>query len=198
MKRTLISLFAVAFVAAVAVSASATVSVSLNVLGPTTVPAGAVITLQAVVTANGAETDNSIFGAVNQPVGQAVLAPLGSQINLSTVGTAAPGWSAGSLLCTTAFCTAFSQINGTAPATAGVTGLVIGQLTATLNGSLANGTVVNFNWRTTPTAQRLDWYGITSAPGTSVTIGSIVPEPTTAALIGFGLFGLAFAGRRRA
>jgi hypothetical protein len=196
MKRTLISLIAVAFAAAVAVSASATVSVSLNVVGPTTVPAGSVITLQAVVTADDATTDNTVFGAVNDPVGQATIASGGAQVNLSTVGTAAPGWSSGSALCTTAFCTAFSQINSVGPATAGVTNLVIGTLTATLNGALANGTVVNFNWRTTPSTQRLDWYGLTNAAGASVTIG-VIPEPTTAALIGFGLFGLAFAGRRR-
>ena len=196
MKRTSISLTVAAIVAAFAVSASATVSVSLNVVGPTTVPAGSVITLQAVVTADDATTDSTVFGAVSDPVGQATIASGGSQVNLSTVGTAAAGWVSGALTCTTGFCVAFNQINGTAPATAGVTGLVIGSLTATLNGSLANGTVVNFNWRTTPSTQRFDWYGLTDAPGASVTIGA-VPEPTTAALIGFGLFGLAFAGRRR-
>jgi hypothetical protein len=36
----------------------------------------------------------------------------------------------------------------------------------------------------------------TAAAGSSVTV-SIVPEPTTAALLGLGLFGLAVAGRRR-
>jgi hypothetical protein len=194
MKRTLILALLGLFVAG---TAGAATNVNLNVVGPTTVPAGSVITLQAVVTANGAETDNTVFGAVNQPTGQAVLAPLGTQVNLSTVGTAAAGWSSGSALCTTAFCTAFSQINSQGPATAGVTNLVIGQLAATLAGGLANGTVVNFNWRTTPSTQRLDWYGISSAPGASVTIGGVVPEPTTAALLGLGIFGLALSGRRR-
>ena len=197
MKRTLTSLFAVALVAAFAGAASATVSVSLNVVGPTTVPAGSVITLAAVVTQDDATTDNGVFGAVNDVSGQFTLASSGTQVNLGTVGTAAAGWVSGALTCTTTFCTAFNQINGTAPATAGVTNLVIGSLVATLNGSLANGTVVNFNWRTTPSTQRLDWYGVLQAPGASVTIG-VIPEPTTAALIGFGLFGLAFAGRRRA
>ena len=197
MKRTLTSLVAAAFVTALAISASASVNISLNVVGPTTVPAGAVITLQAVVTSDGGELDNAVFGAVNDPAGQATIAVGAPQINLSTVGVAAPGWSSGSALCTTAFCTVFSQINSIAPSAAGVTNLPIGSVVATLNGSLAPGTVVNFNWRTTPSTQRLDWYGITSAPGASVTIG-VIPEPTTAALIGFGLFGLAFAGRRRA
>jgi hypothetical protein len=198
MKRTLTSLVAVAFVAAVAVSASASTNVTLSVVGPTTVPAGAVITLQAIVTSDGGELDNTIFGAVNDPVGQATIAVgVPNNVSLSTVGLALPGWSAGSALCTTAFCTAFSQINSIGPTAAGVTNLVIGTLVATLNAGLANGTVVTFNWRTTPSTQRLDWYGITNAPGASVTIG-VIPEPTTAALIGFGLFGLAFAGRRRA
>ena len=196
MKRTSISLTVAAIVAAFAVSASATVSVSLNVVGPTTVPAGSLVTLQAVVTADDATTDDTLFGAVNDVSGQFTLASGGSQVSLGTVGTAAPGWVSGALTCTTVWCAAFNQINSINPVTAGVTNLVIGSLTATLNGSLANGTVVNFNWRTTPSTQRLDWYGITSAPGTSVTIGAI-PEPTTAALIGIGLFGLAFAGRRR-
>ena len=198
MKRTLTSLVAVAFVAAIAVSASASTNVTLSVVGPTTVPAGSVIVLQAIVTSDGGELDNSVFGAVNTVSGQYTLVSGGPQTNLSTVGAAAPGWSSGALTCTTAFCVAFSQVNSNGAVAAGVTNLAIGSVTATLNGSLANGTVVNFNWRTTPSTQRLDWYGITSAPGTSVTIGTVVPEPTTAALIGFGLLGLAFAGRRRA
>ena len=194
MKRTLISLVAVAFATAVAVSASAATDVTLSVAGPTTVPAGSVITLQAIVTADGGETDNSVFGAVIQPGAAVATLTAGSQVNLSTVGTAAPGWSSGALTCTTAFCVAFSQVNPNGAQTAGVTNLVIGTMTATLSGALTAGTVVNFNWRTTPSTQRVDWYGLTNGAGTSVTI---VPEPTTAALIGFGLFGLAFAGRRR-
>ena len=197
MKRTLTSLVAVAFVTALAISASASTNVSLSVVGPTTVPAGSVVILAAVVTSDGGELDNAVFGAVNTVSGQFTLASGGPQVNLSTVGVAAPGWSSGALTCTTAFCVAFSQVNSNGAAAAGVTNLAIGSVAATLSGALAPGTVVNFNWRTTPSTQRLDWYGITNAPGTSVTIAAI-PEPTTAAMIGLGLFGLAFAGRRRA
>jgi len=48
---------------------------------------------------------------------------------------------------------------------------------------------------------QLDFFGIyqypISSPDTGTTF-SIIPEPTTATLIGLGLFGLALGGRRRA
>ena len=197
MKRTSILALLGLAVGFYAVSASATVSVSLNVVGPTTVPAGSVITLQGVVTANGSETDDTIFGAVNDVSGQFTLASGGPQVSLGTVGTMSTGWVSGAMTCTTVWCAVFNQINSINPVTAGVTNLVIGTLTATLNSSLANGTVVNFNWRTSPSTQRFDWFGLTNAPGASVTIGSVIPEPTTAALLGLGIFGLALSGRRR-
>ena len=54
--------------------------------------------------------------------------------------------------------------------------------------------VVNVTWDTNASSGfRLNFFGLTYAPGTSFTI---VPEPAAAALIGLGLLGL--AGRRRA
>jgi hypothetical protein len=41
----------------------------------------------------------------------------------------------------------------------------------------------------------LDWFGVTNAPGVSITV---VPEPATALLLGAGLLALALAGRRPA
>ena len=53
--------------------------------------------------------------------------------------------------------------------------------------------VVNVNWHIANDLNQLDFFGLTSAPGTSFTI---VPEPHTATLLGLGLLGL--AGWRRA
>ncbi len=55
---------------------------------------------------------------------------------------------------------------------------------------------VNVNYYIDSTnANTLNYFGITSQPGISFLI---VPEPTTAALIGLGLVGLVLGGRRRA
>ena len=53
--------------------------------------------------------------------------------------------------------------------------------------------VVDVTWDTTPEGQ-LTFFGLTSAPGTSFTI---VPEPATAALLGFSLVALAAMRRPR-
>ena len=62
--------------------------------------------------------------------------------------------------------------------------------------------VVNASWNTNASSGfQLDFFGLTSAPGTSFTILQIygdgyIPEPGTAALLGLGLIGLASRRRR--
>jgi hypothetical protein len=58
--------------------------------------------------------------------------------------------------------------------------------TVTLEASMEG--VIDFTW------DRLDFFGLDSAPGTSV---QIVPEPSTALLLGLGLSGFALRRRRQ-
>jgi hypothetical protein len=85
----------------------------------------------------------------------------------------------------------FNQINGgTLPK--GTTK----KLTAVMTFHADASGVANFDWNLLATTS-LDFFGITNSPGVTVTIGTIVPEPSTAGLMGLGLIGLVIAGRSR-
>jgi hypothetical protein len=66
-------------------------------------------------------------------------------------------------------------------------------LTAIMTFHASTSGIATFEWLTSG-FDALDFFGVTAALGTSVTI---VPEPTTAGLMGLGLIGLAISGRRR-
>jgi hypothetical protein len=153
---------------------------------------GATIILHGVVTSSAAEADNTAFGAITyQDAFLSVDATMNSQVGL-------PSWatSLGALTCNTTRCVSFSQINANAsePVPGGVTAFQISSTRFVVDATTPIGTVLSFAWQSSPSTQALDYFGVTSAPGITVTV---IPEPTTAAMLGLGLLGLALAGRRR-
>jgi hypothetical protein len=88
-----------------------------------------------------------------------------------------------------AYSFAFNQIAGLTPDTA--INLPAAFATVTLIAKAVG--FVNVNWHTVPDGAELDFFGLTSAPGTSFTI---VPEPDTSVLVALGLFLLGGALRR--
>jgi hypothetical protein len=83
----------------------------------------------------------------------------------------------------------FSQINGTTiPQTS------TKKLTAVMTFKVEASGTAAFDWWIGEAAQRLDFFGLTSGAGVTV---DIIPEPSTAGLMGLGLIGLVVAGRRR-
>ena len=191
MQTQLLSILAVLAVAAFAASATAATSVTVVAASGNTTTANAVITLETYVTADAGEMDDSVLGRITWTVGLIV-----PRVHDSTNGTqnALPGFQLGSLQCTTGNCLMIRQATLGAPVAINLSNFLITTQTYVVAGSAAPGSVIQFSWQTTPSSQRLDWFGQTSAPGVSITV--VVPEPTTGALLAAGLLGLV-AKRRR-
>ena len=88
-------------------------------------------------------------------------------------------------------CWAFAQISGIL----GTPTPVDGPLSVTMTLTATGPGVVDFAWVNDPPNIPFQFFGLTAAPGTSVTI--VAPEPGTAALLGLGLVGLSLSRRLR-
>jgi hypothetical protein len=112
-----------------------------------------------------------------------------SQDALTSFGGALP-WTEGVLRTGPGFADAMNQIGALSPIP------VDGPLMATVTLAASLEGVLDFTWapaQDPATPNSLRFFGLESAPGTSV---RIVPEPSTALLLGLGLSGLTL-GRRR-
>jgi len=185
MKRTLFVV--VALVAFATASNASSLSVVSN---KTTYAPGEAITLSVSGDSVGAASSYAIFGRLQYTGGGSVISNTQTQ---KGVGSA---WTTGGLTNGVGFSDSFNQIaplNGVGGSTATSLPAKNPFSTITLIAGLTG--TVNVAWNVvTGSGFELNFFGLTNAPGTSFTI---IPEPTTAALLGLGLVGLTLGGRRR-
>lgn len=195
-------LAAVGLALAVGTTASATISVDLNQIGGTyageglAVVAGDTLVLEIVVSSDGLGPDTGLtiadtpilYAGVANPGGTAteaafhfingvVMTPLSTGFGDS--GTVVTGWDMQTL---------------SAPGAPSVPAwsTQLGTFTVTLTGATG---VITFD--ATTTIAGANFVDITGASNLDSFQVGIIPEPTTASLLGMGLLGLTIAGRRR-
>jgi hypothetical protein len=186
--KTIVSALIAATLAASSANALANVDVSyLGIASP-----GSTITLQVHVSVAPSDgTDTSLYGSLIYPTsGIGPVAP-GTQIPFSGM------FSAPALTCNTSRCLMFSQTSGlNGPQSGNAANQLIAAQNYTISLSTPAGTVLEWHWVTTPTTHHVDFFNFSNAqapvPALSITV---IPEPTTAALLGLGLLGLVAGSR---
>jgi hypothetical protein len=177
-KQILISLITVIGLAITANAATLSVTSDASTYAP-----GATITLTVSGDAEGAST-TAVFAQVLFSGDSSFVSS--SQQGQTSFSGGLP-WASGALTSGAGFADALNQI-------AGLSALPADNLfsaTIVLTAGSAGTVATSFN--TTPGANLLDFYGASGTGGTF----TIVPEPTTAGLLGLGLLSLAVVGRRR-
>jgi hypothetical protein len=128
--------------------------------------------------------DNAIFGrlAFSNPA----LGNIASAVPVQTTLTPTTVWTAGVTSCTASNCTMFNQIGGLTPSTP------TNQLNSSVSFVATTPGTSSLTWVTSPPGFAFDFFGLTNAPGSSITV---LPPPTLAVDLG-GHSGVYHVGER--